>query len=95
MASAFTVLFLGYWLVGRSGVLGERSLPKPSISISPGGVIPMGGNVTIQCWHQHLGMRFLLYKDGDRNHLTLIPTSYKWKTTISPRWSPVPGDMIT
>ncbi|XP_074793195.1 osteoclast-associated immunoglobulin-like receptor isoform X2 [Natator depressus] len=48
---------------------GEGSLPKPSISVSPGGVIPVGGNVTIRCWHQRLGMRFLLYKDGDRNHL--------------------------
>uniref|UniRef100_A0A8C3HJC1 Immunoglobulin domain-containing protein n=1 Tax=Chrysemys picta bellii TaxID=8478 RepID=A0A8C3HJC1_CHRPI len=48
----------------------EGSLPKPSISVSPGGVIPMGGNVTIQCWHQRLGMRFLLYKAGDGNYLT-------------------------
>ncbi|CAM4672605.1 unnamed protein product, partial [Lepidochelys olivacea] len=166
MVSALTVL-LGCWLAGRSGALGQGSYPKPSISISPGGVIPMGGNVTIRCWHQRLGMRFLLYKDGDGNHLTytdsasygaefpipnarrehggsytcryshrtgpaafsepsnpvqiivagsssrcssrplsrwhrpvtagirlrvrLIPTSYKWKTAISPRWSPVPG----
>ncbi|CAM4622082.1 unnamed protein product [Lepidochelys kempii] len=51
-------------------VVAEGSYPKPSISISPGGVIPMGGNVTIWCWHQRLGMRFLLYKDGDGNHLT-------------------------
>uniref|UniRef100_A0A8C3P667 Ig-like domain-containing protein n=1 Tax=Chrysemys picta bellii TaxID=8478 RepID=A0A8C3P667_CHRPI len=51
-------------------VVTEGSLPKPSISVSPGGVIPMGGNVTIQCWHQRLGMRFLLYKAGDGNYLT-------------------------
>ncbi|XP_043357157.1 T-cell-interacting, activating receptor on myeloid cells protein 1-like isoform X2 [Dermochelys coriacea] len=70
MASALTALLLGCWLAGRSGVSGEGSTPKPSISISPGGVIPMGGNVTIRCRHQHLGMRILLYKDGDRNHLT-------------------------
>ncbi|CAM5173737.1 unnamed protein product, partial [Eretmochelys imbricata] len=118
MASALTVLFLGYWLVGRSGVSGwmgttegefastqssapeeirsegtihpttppnnaqragrspgnisvraEGSLPKPSISVSPGGVIPMGGNVTIRCRHQRLGMRFLLSKEGDGNYL--------------------------
>ncbi|XP_074794151.1 immunoglobulin superfamily member 1-like [Natator depressus] len=56
MASALTVLL-------------EGSLPKASISVSPGGVIPVGGNVTIQCWHQRLGMRFLLYKDGDGNYL--------------------------
>ncbi|XP_065276945.1 immunoglobulin superfamily member 1-like [Emys orbicularis] len=48
----------------------QGSYPKPSISVSPGGVIPMGGNVTIWCWHQHLGLRFLLYKDEDGNHLT-------------------------
>uniref|UniRef100_A0A8C3FRF1 Immunoglobulin domain-containing protein n=1 Tax=Chrysemys picta bellii TaxID=8478 RepID=A0A8C3FRF1_CHRPI len=48
----------------------ERSLPKPSISVSPGGVIPMGGNITIRCWHQHLGMRFHLYKAGVGNSLT-------------------------
>ncbi|XP_065427026.1 T-cell-interacting, activating receptor on myeloid cells protein 1-like [Chrysemys picta bellii] len=48
----------------------EGSYPKPSISVSPGGVIPMGGNVTIRCRHQRLGMRFLLYKAGDGNYLT-------------------------
>ncbi|KAM9113424.1 alpha-1B-glycoprotein-like isoform 2-T2 [Pangshura tecta] len=70
MASALTVLLLGCWLAGRSGVSGERSLPKPSISVSPGAVIPVGGNVTIQCWLQNLGMRMLLYKAGDGNQLT-------------------------
>ncbi|EMP41039.1 T-cell-interacting, activating receptor on myeloid cells protein 1, partial [Chelonia mydas] len=53
------------------------SLPKPSISVSPGGVIPVGGNVTIRCWHQRLGMRFLLYNAGDRNHpMYMDPASY-------------------
>ncbi|KAM7134018.1 osteoclast-associated immunoglobulin-like receptor [Macrochelys suwanniensis] len=47
----------------------KRSYPKPSISISPAGVIPVGGNVTIRCQHQCLGMRFRLYKDGDGNYL--------------------------
>ncbi|XP_073177393.1 leukocyte immunoglobulin-like receptor subfamily A member 2 [Lepidochelys kempii] len=69
MVSALTVL-LGCWLAGRSGALGQGSYPKPSISVSPGGVIPVGGNFTIQCWHQRLGVRFVLYKDGDGNHLT-------------------------
>ncbi|CAM5173908.1 unnamed protein product [Eretmochelys imbricata] len=58
MASALTVLLL------------EGSYPKPSISASPGGVIPMGGNFTIHCQHEFLGMRFLLCKDGDGNYLT-------------------------
>ncbi|KAG6925919.1 immunoglobulin superfamily, member 1 [Chelydra serpentina] len=70
MASALTVLFLGCWLAGRSGVSGEGSYPKPSISVSTNEVIPVGGNVTIRCRHQHLGMRILLYKDGDRDYLT-------------------------
>uniref|UniRef100_A0A674IB96 Uncharacterized protein n=1 Tax=Terrapene triunguis TaxID=2587831 RepID=A0A674IB96_9SAUR len=48
----------------------EGSLPKPSISVSPGGVIPVGGNVIIRCRHQRLDLRFLLYKDEDGNYLT-------------------------
>ncbi|XP_065427031.1 leukocyte immunoglobulin-like receptor subfamily B member 1 [Chrysemys picta bellii] len=70
MASALTVLFLGCWFAGQSGLSGEGSYPKPSISVSPSGVIPMGGNVTIQCWHQRLGMRILLYKAGNETQLT-------------------------
>ncbi|XP_065276940.1 alpha-1B-glycoprotein-like [Emys orbicularis] len=69
MASALTVLLLGCWLAGRSGVFGEGSLPKPSISVSPGGVIPVGGNVTIRCRHQRLGLRIQFYKAGDGNYL--------------------------
>ncbi|XP_053865898.1 immunoglobulin superfamily member 1-like isoform X2 [Malaclemys terrapin pileata] len=64
------VLLLSFWLAGRSQESGQGSYPKPSISVSPGGVIPVGGNVTIRCRHQHLGMRFLLYKAGDGNYLT-------------------------
>uniref|UniRef100_A0A8C4W2S1 Ig-like domain-containing protein n=1 Tax=Gopherus evgoodei TaxID=1825980 RepID=A0A8C4W2S1_9SAUR len=47
----------------------EGSYPKPSISVSPSGVIPVGGTVTIRCWHQLLDMRILLYKDEDENYL--------------------------
>ncbi|KAM9113629.1 osteoclast-associated immunoglobulin-like receptor [Pangshura tecta] len=69
MASALTILLLGCWLAGQSRVSGEGSRPKPNISVSPGGVIPVGGNVTIRCWHQRLGKRILLYKDGAWNPL--------------------------
>ncbi|XP_067408503.1 immunoglobulin superfamily member 1-like [Emydura macquarii macquarii] len=70
MASGLIVLLLGCWLPGRSGVSAKGLYPKPSISISPSGVIPMGGNVIIRCWrHQYGGMRFILYKDGDGNPL--------------------------
>uniref|UniRef100_A0A674IVB7 Ig-like domain-containing protein n=1 Tax=Terrapene triunguis TaxID=2587831 RepID=A0A674IVB7_9SAUR len=52
------------------GGAGEGSYPKPSISLSPGGMIPVGGNVTIRCQYQRLGMRIQLYKAGDGNYLT-------------------------
>uniref|UniRef100_A0A452GVX6 Immunoglobulin domain-containing protein n=1 Tax=Gopherus agassizii TaxID=38772 RepID=A0A452GVX6_9SAUR len=48
----------------------EGSYPKPSISVSPSGVIPVGGNVNIRCWHLHQNMRFQLYKAGDGNYLS-------------------------
>uniref|UniRef100_A0A452IBZ0 Ig-like domain-containing protein n=1 Tax=Gopherus agassizii TaxID=38772 RepID=A0A452IBZ0_9SAUR len=48
----------------------EMSYPKPSISVSPSGVIPVGGNVTIRCWHQHQNMRIQLYKAGGGNYLS-------------------------
>ncbi|XP_050784163.1 immunoglobulin superfamily member 1-like [Gopherus flavomarginatus] len=70
MASALTVFLLGCWLAGWSRVSGQGSYPKPSISVSPSGVIPVGGNVTIRCWHQHQNMRFQLYKAGDGNYLS-------------------------
>ncbi|CAM4703808.1 unnamed protein product [Caretta caretta] len=47
----------------------EGSYPKPSISLSSGGVIPVGGNVTIRCRHQRLGMRILLYKAGKEKYV--------------------------
>uniref|UniRef100_K7F955 Ig-like domain-containing protein n=1 Tax=Pelodiscus sinensis TaxID=13735 RepID=K7F955_PELSI len=43
--------------------------PKPFISANPRGVIPVGGTVTIWCWTQHRGMRFLLFKDGSGDSL--------------------------
>uniref|UniRef100_A0A452H990 Ig-like domain-containing protein n=1 Tax=Gopherus agassizii TaxID=38772 RepID=A0A452H990_9SAUR len=52
-----------------SGSMYQGSYPKPSISVSPSGVIPVGGTVTIRCWHQLLDMRILLYKDEDENYL--------------------------
>ncbi|XP_030400745.1 osteoclast-associated immunoglobulin-like receptor isoform X2 [Gopherus evgoodei] len=58
MASALTVLLL------------EGFYSKPSISVSPSGVIPVGGNVTIRCWHLHQNMRIQLYKAGDGNYLS-------------------------
>ncbi|XP_044845134.1 immunoglobulin superfamily member 1-like [Mauremys mutica] len=69
-------------------VVAEGSYPKPSISVSPGGVIPMGGNITIRCRHQHLGMRILLYKDGAGNYLTYTdPVGYVAEFPItSARW---------
>ncbi|CAM5130939.1 unnamed protein product [Natator depressus] len=63
MASALT-LFLGCWLAGHSGVWGEPSYPKPSISLSPSGGVSLGGAVSVWCRGQHRGMRFVLNKEG-------------------------------
>uniref|UniRef100_A0A8C3FVV2 Ig-like domain-containing protein n=1 Tax=Chrysemys picta bellii TaxID=8478 RepID=A0A8C3FVV2_CHRPI len=58
------------------------SYPKPSILLSPSGVVPLGGAVTVQCWgwhwhwHWYQNMRFLLYKDGNPNMLQ----------DVEPRW---------
>ncbi|XP_067408147.1 T-cell-interacting, activating receptor on myeloid cells protein 1-like [Emydura macquarii macquarii] len=58
MASGLMVLLL------------EGLYPKPNISVSPSGVIPVGGNITISCWHQqYRGMIFLLSKDGNYKDL--------------------------
>ncbi|CAM5173337.1 unnamed protein product [Eretmochelys imbricata] len=66
MASALTVLFLGCWLAGHSGVWGEPSYPKPSISLSPSWGVSLGGAVAVWCWGQHRGMQFVLNKEGRR-----------------------------
>uniref|UniRef100_A0A674IQF3 Immunoglobulin domain-containing protein n=1 Tax=Terrapene triunguis TaxID=2587831 RepID=A0A674IQF3_9SAUR len=42
---------------------------KPSISVSPRGVMAMGGTVTIPCECRYQGLRVVLYKGGD--HTTL------------------------
>uniref|UniRef100_A0A8C3HBN7 Ig-like domain-containing protein n=1 Tax=Chrysemys picta bellii TaxID=8478 RepID=A0A8C3HBN7_CHRPI len=61
---------------------GARLYPKPSILLSPSGVVPLGGAVTVQCWgwhwhwHWYQNMRFLLYKDGNPNMLQ----------DVEPRW---------
>ncbi|XP_065427947.1 leukocyte immunoglobulin-like receptor subfamily A member 1 [Chrysemys picta bellii] len=64
MASALTVLFLGCWLAGRSEVSGELPAPGPSISVSPSGVIALGGAVTLRCQCRCGARRLFLYKDG-------------------------------
>nr|XP_023970169.1 leukocyte immunoglobulin-like receptor subfamily A member 6 isoform X2 [Chrysemys picta bellii] len=64
MASALTVLFLSCWLAEHSGVWGEPTLPKPSVSISRIGGVSLGGVVSVWCRGQHRGMRFVLNKEG-------------------------------
>ncbi|KAM9113425.1 immunoglobulin superfamily member 1-like isoform 3-T3 [Pangshura tecta] len=64
MASALTILLLGCWLAGQSGMSGEPSYPKPNISLSPSGGVSLGGAVTIRCQGQRLGKRFVLNKEG-------------------------------
>ncbi|CAM5130975.1 unnamed protein product [Natator depressus] len=87
MASALMIFFLGCWLAGQSGVSGQSGesgqvpAPRPSISVSPSGVIALGGAVTIrcQCWCE--ARRLFLYKgrfqiqeldaDGDKGEFTI------------------------
>uniref|UniRef100_A0A8C3FVV6 Ig-like domain-containing protein n=1 Tax=Chrysemys picta bellii TaxID=8478 RepID=A0A8C3FVV6_CHRPI len=64
------------------GSQSQALYPKPSILLSPSGVVPLGGAVTVQCWgwhwhwHWYQNMRFLLYKDGNPNMLQ----------DVEPRW---------
>nr|XP_025037208.1 immunoglobulin superfamily member 1-like isoform X3 [Pelodiscus sinensis] len=67
MASAPTVLFLGCWLAGHSGVWGGYEFPKPVIWVSPSRVVGTGENVTIHCEGQYPGMEFILHKSGHQN----------------------------
>ncbi|XP_073178172.1 uncharacterized protein [Lepidochelys kempii] len=73
MASALTVLFFGCWLTGHSGAWGEPSYPKPSISLSPSEGVSLGGAVSVWCWGQHQGVRFVLNKEG--RHFPAVDSS--------------------
>uniref|UniRef100_A0A8C4Y118 Ig-like domain-containing protein n=1 Tax=Gopherus evgoodei TaxID=1825980 RepID=A0A8C4Y118_9SAUR len=65
MASALTVLLLGCWLARHSGVWGEPSYPKPSISLmSPSWGVSLRGAVSVWCRGQRQGVRFVLNKEG-------------------------------
>ncbi|XP_039374119.1 immunoglobulin superfamily member 1-like [Mauremys reevesii] len=64
MASALTVLLLGCWLAGHSGVWGQPSYPKPTISGIPSEGVSLGGSVSIWCKGQHQTVQFVLNKDG-------------------------------
>ncbi|XP_065427966.1 leukocyte immunoglobulin-like receptor subfamily B member 3 [Chrysemys picta bellii] len=48
-------------------VVRDRSLSRPSISLSPTGVITPGSDVTIRCQGQRRDVRFFLHKAGDLN----------------------------
>ncbi|XP_065427768.1 T-cell-interacting, activating receptor on myeloid cells protein 1-like [Chrysemys picta bellii] len=67
MASALTVLLLGCWLAGQSGVWGGREFLKPTVSVSPSRVVALGGSVTIRCAGWYRGMKFFLRKAGHPN----------------------------
>ncbi|XP_021238917.1 leukocyte immunoglobulin-like receptor subfamily B member 2 isoform X3 [Numida meleagris] len=45
-------------------VLTDHTFPPPEISLSPGGQVRTGTNITIRCWNKDLGATFLLHKDG-------------------------------
>ncbi|XP_034613587.1 immunoglobulin superfamily member 1-like isoform X3 [Trachemys scripta elegans] len=68
MASALTVLLLGCWLAGQSGVWGGgREFLKPTIWVSPSRVVALGGSITIRCEGRYPGMEFFLHKAGHPN----------------------------
>ncbi|XP_026502035.1 leukocyte immunoglobulin-like receptor subfamily A member 2 [Terrapene carolina triunguis] len=45
-------------------IVADPSYPKPNISLIPSGGVSLGRWVTIRCWGQHQGMRFVLNKEG-------------------------------
>ncbi|XP_065276929.1 leukocyte immunoglobulin-like receptor subfamily A member 6 [Emys orbicularis] len=45
-------------------IVAEPSYPKPSIYLRPSGGVSLGGAVTVWCRGQHLGVRFVLNKEG-------------------------------
>uniref|UniRef100_A0A8C4W4J6 Ig-like domain-containing protein n=1 Tax=Gopherus evgoodei TaxID=1825980 RepID=A0A8C4W4J6_9SAUR len=56
-----------------TALLVGQAQPGPAVGTSPERLweYPVSkGALTIQCWHQRLGMRFLFYKAGDGNYLT-------------------------
>ncbi|XP_044844165.1 immunoglobulin superfamily member 1-like [Mauremys mutica] len=67
MASAVTVLLLGCWLAGHSGVWGGREFLKPTIWVSPSQVVALGGKLTIHCEGRQRSMEFFLRKAGHPN----------------------------
>ncbi|XP_043390596.1 leukocyte immunoglobulin-like receptor subfamily B member 5 isoform X1 [Chelonia mydas] len=64
MASAPIILYLCCWLARQSKVSGQLPAPGPSISVSPSGVIALGGAVTIRCQCRCEARRLFLYKGG-------------------------------
>ncbi|XP_032648974.1 leukocyte immunoglobulin-like receptor subfamily A member 6 [Chelonoidis abingdonii] len=64
MVFTLTVLFLGCWLALWSEVSGKLPVPRPSISVSPSGVIVLGAAVIICCQCQCEARKLFLYKDG-------------------------------
>ncbi|KAH1181075.1 hypothetical protein KIL84_002009 [Mauremys mutica] len=74
MWSDLTILFLQCWLFWQDWVSGQL-YPKPSISVSPGVVMAVGGAVTIQCKCRCQGMRVVLYKGGDPTSLRYVDSA--------------------
>ncbi|KAM9112908.1 uncharacterized protein ACDP82_019765 [Pangshura tecta] len=64
MAFVLTILLLGCWLAGQSGVSRQLPVPRLSISVSPSRVIALGAAVTIRCQCRCETRRLFLYKDG-------------------------------
>ncbi|XP_029770041.1 immunoglobulin superfamily member 1-like [Terrapene carolina triunguis] len=59
-------------------VVGDPSLPRPSISLSPTGVTTPGANVTIRCQGQRRNVTFFLHKPRDRNPQRHVDPAGDW-----------------
>ncbi|XP_078233152.1 osteoclast-associated immunoglobulin-like receptor isoform X2 [Pogona vitticeps] len=57
--------FSGWWLTGLFGLSGGQFHMKPSISVSPSVVVPVGENATIRCKSEgrYLPVAFILFKE--------------------------------
>ncbi|XP_033024283.1 immunoglobulin superfamily member 1-like [Lacerta agilis] len=77
MKFSFSVIFLGWWLTGKT--LKGQSYPKPSISVVPSKIVPLGGNATIHCKvrsEDYEQATFILFRELDSSlHASVVKKS--------------------
>ncbi|CAI5790752.1 immunoglobulin superfamily member 1-like [Podarcis lilfordi] len=69
--------FPGWWLTGKT--LKGQSYPKPSISVVPSKIVPLGGNATIRCKvrsEDYAQATFVLFRELDSSlHASVVKKS--------------------